>query len=112
MTDGPDSSRPGSPEPSTSSARPVPPASTSSVLAEGVERATPGTPETGGGGDVDPAAVTRKLLMGVALLLALVSVYSGVFNWPKAFQMMMAAGATIALVSALRKPSGEPPRRR
>lgn len=111
MTDGPDSSRPGSHEPSTPSARPAPPASTSTVLAEGVERATPGMPETGGG-DVDPTAVTRKLLMGVALLLALVSVYSGVFNWPKAFQMMMAAGATIALVSALRKSSGEPPRRR
>ncbi len=51
----------------------------------------------------DPAQVGRKLLMGLALILALTSVYSGVFGAPKMIQMVLAAGATLALVSALRR---------
>ncbi len=53
----------------------------------------------------DPAAVEeslrRKLLMGAALLLALTSIYAGVFNVGRLAQIVLAAGATMAVVLAL-----------
>lgn len=53
----------------------------------------------------DPAAleesVRRKLLMGAALLLALTSIYAGVFNVGRLAQIVLAAGATMAVVLAL-----------
>lgn len=53
----------------------------------------------------DPGAsedsVRRKLLMGAALLLALTSIYAGVFNVGRLAQIVLAAGATMAVVLAL-----------
>jgi Flp pilus assembly protein TadB len=53
----------------------------------------------------DPAAaeesLRRKLLMGAALLLAMASIYAGVFNVGRLAQIVLAAGATMAVVLAL-----------
>jgi hypothetical protein len=53
----------------------------------------------------DPGAaeesLRRKLLMGAALLLALTSIYAGVFNVGRLAQIVLAAGATMAVVLAL-----------
>lgn len=53
----------------------------------------------------DPRAIEeslrRKLLMGAALLLALTSIYAGVFNVGRLAQIVLAAGATMAVVLAL-----------
>jgi hypothetical protein len=61
----------------------------------------PGQAPTSG----DPAAsddpIRRKLLMGLALLLALTSIYAGVFNVGRLAQIVLAAAATMAMVSAL-----------
>lgn len=46
-------------------------------------------------------SVRRKLLMGAALLLALTSIYAGVFNVGRLAQIVLAAGATMAVVLAL-----------
>jgi hypothetical protein len=46
-------------------------------------------------------SVRRKLLMGAALLLALTSIYAGVFNVGRLAQIVLAAGATMAMVLAL-----------
>ena len=43
----------------------------------------------------------RKLLIGAALLLALASIYAGVFNVGSLAQIVLAAGATMAVVLAL-----------
>jgi hypothetical protein len=43
----------------------------------------------------------RKLLIGAALLLALTSIYAGVFNVGRLAQIVLAAGATMAMVLAL-----------
>jgi hypothetical protein len=60
----------------------------------------PSSPRAG-----DPSAteesVRRKLLMGAALLLALTSIYAGVFNVGRLAQIVLAAGATMAVVLAL-----------
>jgi hypothetical protein len=45
--------------------------------------------------------VRRKLLMGAALLLAMTSIYAGVFNVGRLAQIVLAAGATMAMVLAL-----------
>jgi len=56
-------------------------------------------------GPLDPATVEeslrRKLLMGAALLLAITSIYAGVFNVGRLAQIVLAAGATMAVVLAL-----------
>jgi hypothetical protein len=53
----------------------------------------------------DPRAaeesLRRKLLMGAALLLAMTSIYAGVFNVGRLAQIVLAAGATMAVVLAL-----------
>jgi hypothetical protein len=53
----------------------------------------------------DPGAaeesLRRKLLMGAALLLAMTSIYAGVFNVGRLAQIVLAAGATMAVVLAL-----------
>jgi hypothetical protein len=69
--------------------------------AAGVAR--PVEPPVPGREPPDPAQISRKLMMGLALLLALGSVYSGLFGAPKTMQMVLAAAATIALVSAMRR---------
>ena len=43
----------------------------------------------------------RKLLMGAALLLAMTSIYAGVFNVGRVAQLVLAAAATMAVVLAL-----------
>ncbi len=46
-------------------------------------------------------SVRRKLLIGIALLLALASIYAGVFNVGRLAQIVLAAAATMAVVLAL-----------
>jgi hypothetical protein len=58
----------------------------------------PVRPDDSGGSE---EAVRRKLLMGAALLLALASIYAGVFNVGRLAQIVLAAGATMAVVMAL-----------
>jgi hypothetical protein len=53
------------------------------------------------GPGADEESVRRKLLMGAALLLALASIYAGVFNVGRVAQIVLAAGATMAVVLAL-----------
>jgi hypothetical protein len=64
----------------------------------------PSGPQTSGRAD-DPVAaeesLRRKLLMGAALLLAMTSIYAGVFNVGRLAQIVLAAGATMAVVLAL-----------
>ena len=69
-----------------------------------VQPAQPVSPTPPSGRPEDPAAddsVRRKLLMGAALLLALASIYAGVFNVGRLAQIVLAAGATMAVVLAL-----------
>ncbi len=64
----------------------------------------PGQSAPPGRGEAPGAAeesVRRKLLMGAALLLALTSIYAGVFNVGPVAQIVLAAGATMAVVLAL-----------
>jgi hypothetical protein len=69
-----------------------------------VQPVQPASPAGPGRSD-DPGAadesVPRKLLMGAALLLALTSIYAGVFNVGRLAQIVLAAGATMAVVLAL-----------
>lgn len=58
----------------------------------------PMRPDDSGGSE---EALRRKLLMGAALLLALTSIYAGVFNVGRLAQIVLAAGATMAVVLAL-----------
>ena len=58
-------------------------------------------PGVAGAPGVDEDSIRRKLLMGAALLLALASIYAGVFNVGRLAQIVLAAGATIAVVLAL-----------
>jgi hypothetical protein len=66
---------------------------------------SPMPPMSPSGRSGDPGAseesVRRKLLMGAALLLALTSIYAGVFNVGPLAQIVLAAGATMAVVLAL-----------
>lgn len=77
----------------TPSGSPMPPASGP----HGPSGAT-GRPEDPGAAE---ESVRRKLLMGAALLLALTSIYAGVFNVGRVAQIVLAAGATMAVVLAL-----------
>jgi hypothetical protein len=52
-------------------------------------------------GGTSEESVKRKLLMGAALLLALGSIYAGLFDVGRVAQMTLATGATIAVVWAL-----------
>jgi hypothetical protein len=45
--------------------------------------------------------VKRKMLMGVALLLAMASIYAGLLDAGRLAQVTLATGATIAVVWAL-----------
>ena len=62
----------------------------------------------------DPAEIRRKLLFGVALVLALASVYAGLLEWGRALQFGFAglavAAVLIALISGAAGPPGAPPR--
>jgi hypothetical protein len=55
----------------------------------------------------DPAAITRKLFMGGALILALLSIGLGMLGAPRALQAVMAAVATILLYRAFASPAGD-----
>jgi hypothetical protein len=72
----------------------------------------PAPPPSGGTGPTGPSgrpahpaaveeSLRRKLLMGAALLLAMTSIYAGVFNVGRLAQIVLAAGATMAVVLAL-----------
>ena len=82
------------PTPSPASSVPV-----SSVPASPVPPSV--RPGVSGAPGVDEDSIRRKLLMGAALLLALASIYAGVFNVGRLAQIVLAAGATIAVVLAL-----------
>ena len=79
---------------------PPTPSPSSSVPASSVPPSLPPTGRPGASG-VDEDSVRRKLLMGAALLLALTSIYAGVFNVGRVAQIVLAAGATMAVVLAL-----------
>lgn len=69
-----------------------------------VQPAQPGQPAPRSRGEAPGAteeSVRRKLLMGAALLLALASIYAGVFNVGRVAQIVLAVGATMAVVLAL-----------
>jgi hypothetical protein len=50
---------------------------------------------------VSEESVKRKMLIGVALLLAMASIYAGVLDAGRLAQVTLATGATIAVVWAL-----------
>ncbi len=60
----------------------------------------------------EPAEIRRKLLFGVALVLAMVSVYAGLLEWGRVLQFGFAALAVatvlIALISGATGPPGPP----
>jgi hypothetical protein len=93
--------QPGSPAPP-----PVPapgptasaPATSAHPSASAPSAASSGRPGESGAGE-DP--LRRKLLIGAALLLAMASIYAGVFNVGRLAQIVLAAGATMAVVLAL-----------
>jgi hypothetical protein len=62
------------------------------------QAASPRRPEDAGSAE---DSLRRKLLIGAALLLALASIYAGVFNVGRVAQIVLAAGATMAVVLAL-----------
>ncbi len=61
----------------------------------------------------EPAEIRRKLLFGVALVLSMVSVYAGLFEWGRALQFGFAglavAAVLIALITGAAGPPGAPP---
>lgn len=81
-------------QPAQSDGRSVPPPSVPPP-----SRALPPVRPGDSGGSEE--ALRRKLLMGAALLLALASIYAGVFNVGRLAQIVLAAGATMAVVLAL-----------
>jgi hypothetical protein len=88
--------QPGSPAPPPAASAP---ATSGSVTSAPPPSATPlGRPGDSGAAE-DP--LRRKLLIGAALLLALASIYAGVFNVGHLAQIVLAAGATMAVVLAL-----------
>jgi len=60
----------------------------------------------------EPAEIRRKLLFGVALVLALVSVYAGLLEWGRVLQFGFAglavATVLLALISGATGPPGSP----
>jgi hypothetical protein len=49
----------------------------------------------------EPAEIRRKLLFGLALILAMLSMYAGLFGWGPFVQYALASGATAAVLIAL-----------
>jgi hypothetical protein len=49
----------------------------------------------------EPAEIRRKLLFGAALVLAMVSMYAGVFNWGRGLQYGLALAAMAIVLLAL-----------
>ena len=64
------------------------------------EPAVPPPPRPADDGDSDQP-VKRKMLMGVALMLAMASIYAGLLEAGRLAQVTLATGATIAVVWAL-----------
>ncbi len=63
------------------------------------------------GDDFDPVVFARKIYTGLALVLAIFSVYAGMLGW-RTIQIVLATAATIAvvgLVRARRDPRPPPP---
>jgi hypothetical protein len=86
----------------TGSPTPPPPPSPAAQT-PGASRLSPMQESSGRAGDAGATeeSVRRKLLMGAALLLALASIYAGVFNVGRLAQIVLAAGATMAVVLAM-----------
>jgi hypothetical protein len=57
----------------------------------------------------EPAEIHRKLLFGVALVLAMVSVYAGLFQWGRVVQFGFAALAVATVLIALITGATGPP---
>jgi hypothetical protein len=58
----------------------------------------------------EPAEIRRKLFFGVALLLALGSVYSGLLGWGRLLQYGLAGLAVLTVLVALVTGAAGPPR--
>jgi hypothetical protein len=58
----------------------------------------------------DPAEIRRKLLFGVALVMALVSVYAGLLQWGRLLQYGFAGLAVLTVFIALLSGLAAPPR--
>jgi len=58
----------------------------------------------------EPAEIRRKLLFGVALLLALASVYAGLLGWGRVLQYGLAGLAVLTVLIALITGATGPPR--
>jgi hypothetical protein len=58
----------------------------------------------------EPAEIRRKLLFGVALLLALASVYAGLLGWGRVLQYGLAGLAVLTVLIALISGATGPPR--
>ena len=58
----------------------------------------------------EPAEIRRKLLFGVALLLAMASVYAGLFGWGRLLQYGLAGLAVMTVLIALITGATGPPR--
>jgi len=58
----------------------------------------------------EPAEIRRKLLFGVALLLALASVYAGLLGWGRVLQYGLAVLAVLTVLIALISGATGPPR--
>jgi hypothetical protein len=79
-------------------ARPVHPVSPGAPVPPATPVTPSSRPERAGAAE-EP--LRRKLLIGAALLLALASIYAGVFNVGRVAQIVLAAAATMAMVFAL-----------
>jgi hypothetical protein len=80
-------------------ARPVQPVSPGAPVPPAATPVTPSSRPERAGAAEEP--FRRKLLIGAALLLALASIYAGVFNVGRVAQIVLAAAATMAMVLAL-----------
>jgi hypothetical protein len=93
----------GPPAPPSGTTGPSGPSGPSSPFGRSGSAGPSGSSSSGRPGDAGATedSVRRKLLMGAALLLALTSIYAGVFNVGRLAQIVLAAGATMAVVLAL-----------
>jgi hypothetical protein len=57
----------------------------------------------------EPAEIRRKLLFGVALVLALVSMYAGLLQWGRLIQYGVAVLAVVVVLVALVSGASGPP---
>jgi hypothetical protein len=58
----------------------------------------------------EPAEIRRKLLFGVALVLAMASVYAGLLGWGRVLQYGLAGLAVLTVLVALISGATGPPR--